>query len=203
MTRPLPPQIEVLLQVASILDDLGIEFHVGGSFASAVHGEPRQTRDIDLVIALREPDVGPLVVRLGDGFYSSEPALRAAIRDRRASNLVHLASGIKIDLFVRGDAPFDRSEFERAGAVDIGGDPSRSVRVKSPEDTVLRKLLWYRAGGHASERQWRDVVGVLKTQAGRLDAAYLEHWAADLGLADLLGEALRESAGGPGRESPD
>jgi len=68
--------------------------------------------------------------------------------------------------------------------------------VASPEDTVLAKLEWFRAGGETSERQWADVVGVLKTLAGRLDEAYLKRWAAALGVEDLLERALAESREG-------
>ncbi len=194
MTRPPAGQLDVLLQVAGILDELGIAFHVGGSFASSVHGEPRQTRDIDLVAALPEDLVRPLCARLGESFYADEAALSRAVRDRRAANLVHLDSGVKVDLFVRGDAPFDRSEFERAAPVALIADPARSVRVKTAEDTVLRKLLWYRDGGGVSERQWRDLVSVLRTQAGRLDREYLERWGTELGLTTLLAQAHGEAA---------
>lgn len=193
MTKPRAGQLSVLARVAEILDGLGVEFHLGGSFASSVHGEPRQTRDIDLVVALGARQVDPLVQRLGDEFYASEDALHRAVRERRTANLIHLASGVKVDIFVRGELPFDRSEFERATAVTIASDPVLAVKVKSPEDTVIRKLLWYRDGGHVSERQWRDVVSLLKTQRGRLDEVYLERWARSLDLVELLTEARRDA----------
>ncbi len=97
---------------------------------------------------------------------------------------------------MRGDAPFDRSEFERAAPVALTADPARSVRVKTAEDTVLRKLLWYRDGGGVSERQWRDVVSLFRTQGDRLDREYLERWGADLGLTALLVQARSEAEDG-------
>ena len=76
----------------------------------------------------------------------------------------------------------------------IVADPPRWAPVKSAEDVILRKLQWYEEGGRVSERQWKDVLGVLKTQGNRLDAAYLEEWARRLGLFDLLTKARSESA---------
>ena len=101
----------------------------------------------------------------------------------------------KVDLFVAGTAPFDRSELERRGRLEVRA--GRSLFVKSPEDSALRKLLWFRAGGGVSERQWRDVVQVLRRSRARLDAAYLDAWAARLGLVDLLARARREAAAPP------
>jgi hypothetical protein len=186
-------QVAVLLLVAEALDELGIEFHVGGSLASGVHGVPRQTRDIDLVVALDARDVEPLLARLGEAFYADGRELARAVRERKSTNLVHIDSGVKVDLFVRGSAPFDRSEFDRAGHVVLGEGPGRPVRIKSAEDTVLRKLHWYRTGGEVSERQWSDVVGLLKTRIGTLDEPYLDRWARELGVLDLLAEAVREA----------
>jgi hypothetical protein len=65
--------------------------------------------------------------------------------------------------------------------------------VKSPEDTVLRKLLWYRAGGEESSKQWRDVVEVLRISGPVLDLPYMERWAVELGTADLLQRAMLQS----------
>jgi hypothetical protein len=78
----------------------------------------------------------------------------------------------------------------------IATDPERTAYVASAEDTVLTKLEWYRMGSEVSERQWRDVLGVLKVQAERLDLAYLRRWAAALGVADLLEQALSQAGQG-------
>ena len=63
--------------------------------------------------------------------------------------------------------------------------------VATAEDTLLAKLEWYRIGGEVSERQWRDVLGILKVQAGRLDLAYLRRWAIELKVEDLLERAAQ------------
>jgi hypothetical protein len=183
MTSPL---WEVPLQVIAVLDELGVPYHVGGSFASSIHGMARQTRDLDLVAELSPADIAPFAARLQGGFYLDEDSIRRAIRDRSHFNLIHLASGFKVDLFVPGGSPFDRSEMARAAPYSLGDTLPRSVRVKSPEDIFLRKLVWYRQGGEVSDRQWNDLLGLARTQAGRLDLAYLESWAEALGVADLL-----------------
>ena len=133
--------LATLLRVIDLLEGLGIRYHRGGSFASSIHGIPRQTRDADIVAELLPGHARALVAGLGDGFYADERSIREAIDRRRSFNLVDLATGFKVDVFVKGDGPFDGSEFERATEQVLDPDTSRTVVVKSAEDTVLRKLL--------------------------------------------------------------
>lgn len=183
--------IDVTLRVTAALEQVGIGYFLGGSLASSLQGEPRSTNDIDLVVDLREADVTALVSALGPDFDVDGEALRRAARERSSWNVFFLPLLTKIDLFVlRGD-PFDASEFARRTRVEVR--PGQGLSVKSPEDTVLRKLLWFRDGGSVSERQWRDVVEVLRHARTGLDAPYLDGWAARLGLADLLGRARAEA----------
>jgi len=182
--------IRIALQVIGILEDLAIPHHVGGSFASSVHGFPRQTRDLDLVVDLPASAVPVLVSRLEGEFYLDDERMRQAIRRSSSFNLVHLATGFKVDVFVAGHGAFDRGELERAAAQRLAEDAPRDVLVKSPEDTVLRKLQWYRLGGETSDRQWTDILGIIRTQEDRLDRAYLRKWAGTLEVDDLLERAL-------------
>lgn len=184
--------IQIALTVIGVLEDLTIPYHVGGSFASSVHGFPRQTRDLDLVVDLPDSAVPLLVSRLEGDFYLDAERMWQAIRRSSSFNLVHLATGFKIDIFVAGSAAFDRSELSRSAPQRLTEDAPRDVLVKSPEDTLLRKLQWYRLGGETSDRQWTDILGIIRTQGERLDLEYLRHWADALGVDDLLERILAE-----------
>lgn len=187
-----PGAIELLRDVSRRLDSLSIPHLVGGSFAASLHGEPRTSVDLDLVIELRMEDIGDLASEFVQDFYSSREAMEEAVRDRRSFNLIHLASAWKLDFFVRGDSEFDLEEFRRRVAVSLGIPPFE-IMVKSAEDSILRKLQWFRDGGEVAELQWRDVVGILRHQRGALDERHLDRWAGLLGLSDLLARARREA----------
>lgn len=182
--------LRITLQVIQVLKDHGVEYHLGGSFASSVHGVPRLTRDADIVADLSLQQVSSLAAALADEFYADEDAMREAVRKRRTFNLIHLESGFKVDVFLPGNHPFDAAELARSRPVRMEQGLPHVVMVKSPEDTVLRKLCWYRDGGEVSERQWTDVLGVLKAQGGAIDLEYLTRWAEELGVSDLLQRAL-------------
>ena len=192
MTVPVDP-IAVAVSVARVLDSLGIVHTIGGSIASSIAGEPRSTVDIDIVAALRESDVAALLSALSADFYVNDAALRRAVRERSSANLIHQATQLKVDIFVAGGTPLDEQQLHRRRAVEIA--PGRTLHVHPPEDILLQKLRWYRKGGEASERQWRDILGIIRVQAQRLDRDYLSVNAPVLGVADLLARALGEAEG--------
>lgn len=177
------------------LDALGVRCYVGGSVASSIHGVPRASIDADVVAELDADRVAPLAARLRALYYLDEERMRDAVERRPSFNVIHLSTMFKIDVFVSKGRPFDREAFSRA-RVDALGEAADApkARVASPQDTVLAKLEWFRRGGESSERQWTDVVGLLRARSGRLDTAYLEKWAAALGVTDLLERAGREAS---------
>jgi hypothetical protein len=185
--------IDLLIELAALLERLEIPYALGGSLASSLLGEPRTTVDIDLAVQLRAEAIAALVRELGSSFYVDEEAALDAVRRNASFNAVHLESVQKVDFFVLGDTLLDRRQVERRCRIVVSEDPRRELWVTSAEDQVLRKLDWYRAGDGISDRQWRDVVGILAVQADRLDWADLRTTAAELQLGDLLTRAIRDA----------
>ncbi|MEZ4866376.1 MAG: hypothetical protein R3C14_33975 [Caldilineaceae bacterium] len=158
--------------------------------ASALHGFSRTTLDSDLVADILPKHVPLLVQHLRDRYYISAPAIYDALEHRSSFNLIHLATMFKIDIFLPKARKFDRDQMANRRKYVVATDPEQSAYVASPEDTILAKLEWYRLGDEVSERQWRDILGVIQIQGDALDLAYLRQGGADLGVADLLARAL-------------
>ena len=184
--------VSTLLQLVSIIEDLGLAYAVGGSLASSMHGEPRSTHDVDLLIDLPPTRLLELLDRVSDEFYVSDEAARRAVDTHSSFNLVHLDSGHKLDLFVAGTSRLDVLQLETCRPIQLK-ESAPPVRVTSPAVIVLRKLSWFRSGGEASERQWRDVVGVLRVQDPTLSLEQVREVAQELGLTGLLDRAIREA----------
>ena len=189
----IPEQVAVTLTVAGALDALGVPYAIGGSFASSLHGAMRATMDADLVAALGPEHVEPLLRALGDDFYVDADALYSAVFTTGSCNLIHLETLFKVDLFIAKPRAFDRAQLVRRQWVLLSADPERGAYVSTAEDAVLSKLEWYRMGGEVSDRQWRDVQGVLQVQGARLDCDYLRAQATELGVGDLLESAFLQA----------
>jgi len=149
--------------------------------------------DVDLVADLRLEQASPFARALGDDSYADPEMMRDAIRRHSSFNLIHLDSAFKVDVFVARPRDFDRSQLARRQSHLLSEEPKLRAYVASAEDTVLSKLEQYRMGGELSERQWRDVLGVLKVQKNRLDQDYMRRMASSLDVGDLLCRAIDEA----------
>jgi hypothetical protein len=185
---------QALEPVTETFDALGIRYHIGGSVASSAYGIARATLDIDLVADVKEDHVRALFDRLHNEYYIDEERVRDAVSRRSSFNAVHLESMVKVDVFVLKSRPYDQTAFGRARLEKLEeGASVRQHYLASPEDVILNKLDWYRQGNCVSERQWNDVLGVLKVQQSALDKEYIRQWSATLGLTDLLVRAMADA----------
>jgi hypothetical protein len=192
MTAEPADAIDIALLVASAIESVGGAYFIGGSVASSFQGEPRATNDIDIVLELPLGRIGALVGALGPSFEVDVDMLRDALLHGRTCNIFFLPLLTKVDLFAVGPSAFDQIEFARRKPVAVRATGETLV-LKTPEDTVVRKLLWYREGGEVSDKQWRDIVEVLRVSGPSMDHAYLGSWANRLGLSELLARAQADA----------
>lgn len=172
-----------------ILTQLSIPYYITGGVAAIAYGEPRTTRDLDIVLAIAQSGVEVLAALLEQsGFYV--PGIEDVLSGRMQTlQVTHIESIFRADLMIAGDKAWDQVQFERCRVISMPG--MSDLYFASPEDVVLNKLQWGKAS--QSEKQWRDVLGVLKVQGANLDFAYLLQWALQLGLEDDLGRAFVEA----------
>lgn len=187
---------DALTHLSVLFHRLQIQHFLGGSAASSLRGSPRMTNDIDLVADIRPDQVAEFVRGLEPAFYVSAEAVHEAIARKSAFNIIHLDTVLKIDIFVFDGSPWAQAELARASYEPIGPDPSApSIPVAGAEDLIIQKLYWFQLGGEVSDRQWQDVLGMLRAQAGLLDMDYVRHWCGQRGVAPLLERALAQSTG--------
>lgn len=192
MADPVGP-LEHVVQLGAILDRLGVPWVLGGSLASSLMGEPRSTLDIDVAVVLSADDGRLLADAVRSDYYVDDVMIAGAVARGSSFNLIHNRTGMKVDLFALTDDPLDVRQMQRRIEVDIGVG---RVWVGAPDDQVLRKLRWFQAGGEVSDRQWRDVISILRVQGDRIDRAALLGAAGELGLLDLVARAILEVDGG-------
>lgn len=175
------------------LEQLNVPYYIGGSIASSVYGIPRATMDVDMVSELKSDHVKFLIQALQKDYFIDENMILDAIKNKSTFNLIHLATMIKIDVFISAGRKFDKIALQRRKKDNISNeDDSVQVFLCSAEDTILSKLEWYKLGGSVSERQWNDILGVIKVQGDLLDKNYLLKWAKELSVENLLEKALME-----------
>ena len=180
---------DAITPVVEALENLGVNYHIGGSVASSIYGIIRATIDADLVANLELKHVRPLVKLLEADYYIDEDSVRDAVKRRGSFNAIYLDTMLKVDVFIPKSRLFDQEELRRIQLQPLI-EGFRPFYVASPEGTILNKLEWYRMGGEVSDRQWNDILGVLKVQGTNLDMAYLQRWAVALKVSDLLERAL-------------
>lgn len=182
----------LLAKVRDALDSTGIPYMLTGSFASSLHGVPRATHDIDIVIAPSRAQLLALVAHFPESQYYAEvdDALQA-IEYGTQFNVIDQDGIWKVDFIIRKNRPFSRSEFDRRRRVEVLGV---TLDAATPEDILIAKLEWAKAGGD-SERQIRDAAGIIAIQGAALDRAYVDRWIAELGLERQWQIALQRAEG--------
>jgi hypothetical protein len=173
---------ELLQKIVEALDGLNIPYLITGSVGAMAYGEPRLTNDIDIVAAIEENHIpGLLDAFPAEEFYLSEDAIRDAIRYRKQFNIIHPATGLKIDLIIRQDNAFDNSRFSRIRRIKPAD--TYTANFAAPEDIIIMKMRYYQEGG--SEKHLRDIVGILKISGDEVNKSYINDWANQLGLFDI------------------
>lgn len=185
--------IEVTLKVTGIFEKLHVPYVIGGSLASTLYGMVRTTQDSDIIAEMYPEHVQAFVTALQSEFFMDDEMILDAIQHHSSFNIIHRDAMFKVDVFIPRPRPFQQSQFSRAQRQTFTFESEISANFASPEDTILSKFEWYRMGSEVSDRQWRDILGVLKTRAGELDIEYLRKWANELKVSDLLERALKEA----------
>ncbi len=188
-----PDIIVALDMVIDCFEKLSIAYYIGGSVASSAYGIARATMDVDLVADIEIPQVNRLVKTLKTDYFIDAEMIKDAIHRGASFNLIHLETMIKIDVFIVEDQPYDSEALARRRPDTLDEESSRKFYLSSAEDIILSKLRWYQKGGRVSEQQFKDVLGVLKVQADKLDLEYLKLWASRLNLSDLLNRSFDDA----------
>lgn len=177
----------------SALEQAGIRFAIGGSWASTAFGEPRLTNDVDILAEFTEEALRRFLNSLPDTFYIDPEDALNAIRRGRSFNVIHMQTAFKFDFFPASAFAVGREELDRAIYLSGTGLSKTPAPFVTPEDVLLAKLCWFRSGGEVSEVQWRDIEGIVRGRASTLDRTYMQKSAGKLGVRDLLDKALNEA----------
>lgn len=175
-------QTDLLRRVIGLLEQLDLTYMVVGSVASGAYGEPRFTQDIDILIHLSAEQVDSLCQAFpSPEYYVDADSAREAVRRTGQFNVIHPASGNKIDFIIAREDPYGRTQMQRRQRVRIL--PDLEGCAAAPEDIILGKLEYYRQGG--SEKHLRDITGMMKVSGELVDTAYVARWAEELGVREI------------------
>lgn len=179
---------ELLEVMVGIFERLRIPYFVTGSVAAMAYGEPRLTNDIDIVTGMEAAHISGLLAELPcDQFYVSEDMIRDAIRRRTQFNIIHPASGLKMDIVIPDQCPFNESRFRRIRRIKPG--EGYEANFASPEDIIIMKMRYYKEGG--SDKHLRDIAGILKISGAEIDRPYIHDWAIQLGVIEIWDRVIQ------------
>lgn len=190
-----PDILAALDPVVNAFKKIGVSYCLGGSVASSAYGIARATLDVDLVADLSVQHVNSLTEMLKSDYYIDKEMILDAIKSHSSFNLIHLETMLKVDIFIIKDRPYDGVAFQRKRKDTLDEEQGADeFYFASPEDIILNKLEWFQMGGKVSERQWHDVLGIMKVQRELMDKEYLRRWATELGISDLLEQAFLDAS---------
>jgi len=173
---------DLLGRIINAFDKLEIPYFITGSLASMLYGEPRFTNDADIVADINEHHVAGFVALFpSDEFYVDEMMIRNAIIHKHQFNIIHPATGLKIDVYIDKRDSFDKSRFDRRKKLPLTKDVI--AYIASPEDVIIMKMIFYKEGG--SEKHLRDIIGMLKISPEAIDKNYIVTWAKILHVTDI------------------
>ena len=182
--------LQITKQIADVFQDLKIHYMIGGSLASSLHGIPRSTQDIDIVADIKPNKVKELINILKKDFYIDENMIKEALLRFTSFNIIHLETMFKVDIFILKQDQASKEEMSRRKSYRIS--EKQNLYLTSAEDIIIHKLHWYELGDRVSERQWKDVIGVLQVQGKRLNYDYLKKTANRRNVSELLTQAIEE-----------
>lgn len=186
--------IAAMRPVINLLEELNIPYYIGGSIASSSLGIARATMDVDIITSLSLAHVEKIVRLLDENYYVDNEMIKDAIKHKSTFNVIHHDTSYKIDFFISKTTEYQQTIFERISRKKlVDKDDVIEVFICAPEDVILTKLIWYIERGGTSEKQWNDILGVLKIQKNTLDIEYLLHWAEKLSAKFELDKALNDA----------
>jgi hypothetical protein len=173
---------DLLKYLIMAFDKIGIRYFLTGSIASMFYGEPRFTNDIDVVADVKREHI-PLLIESfpSDKFYISEEAIMDAILHKYQFNIIHPASGLKVDVVIAKDDDYDKGRFNRLKKVSLAKEAS--AKMAAPEDVIIMKMRYYKEGG--SEKHLRDIASMVKISGDEIDRDYIEYWTERFNLWDI------------------
>ncbi|MFP4578024.1 MAG: hypothetical protein ACLFT9_20815 [Coleofasciculus sp.] len=178
--------VQLAVKLHPIFTALSIPYYITGGIAAIAYGEPRTTQDLDLVIGISPTDIDRLTDALSECGFSVPNVVK--LGRMRTLKITDMESISRADFLITGTEEFDRLKFERRPVIEF---ENTRLYFASPEDVILSKIRWKQSSG--SEKQWRDVLAVLKVQGEQLDFDYLWEWAENLGLTLDLDRAFTEA----------